>query len=101
MLHPPACRQIDPFNQDITYPLAGLDTVACTSALTSAVGAAWATKPGPASALGVDIPILEGVAPTNQVMSTDCGDRCAWISKDMQATALVGFMRERLSGGAE
>jgi hypothetical protein len=82
--------QSDPFNQDTTY-FTSFDTVSCTSALTNAVGAAWATKPGPATGpLGISVPVLEGVANTNQIMSTDCGDRCAWLSKDMQATALVG-----------
>lgn len=85
--------QIDPFNKDATYWALGFDSVSCTSALTNAVGAAWATKPGPLTqGLGVSIPILEGVAPTNQIMSTDCGDRCAWLQKDMQATALVGAL---------
>ena len=41
-------------------------------------------------------PILEGVAPTNQIMSTECGDRCAWLSKDLQATAFdVEFAFEK------
>jgi hypothetical protein len=81
--------QSDPFNQDTTY-FTSYDAMACTSAMTSAVGASWATRPGPlTSTLGISNPILEGAAPTNQIMSTDCGDRCAWKSKDMQATALV------------
>lgn len=81
--------QNDPFNRDILYWAGAFDTVSCTSALTNAVGAAWATKPGPLSPLGINTPVLEGVAYTNNIISTECGDRCAFTSKGMQAAALV------------
>ncbi|KAI8472152.1 MAG: hypothetical protein J3K34DRAFT_415296 [Monoraphidium minutum] len=91
--------QNDPFNRDWFYWVGAFDTISCTSALTNAVGASWATKPGPLSALGMNIPILEGVAPTNNIISTECGDRCAFTSKKMQANALdveFAFEKKRL-----
>jgi hypothetical protein len=92
--------QADPFNKDASYAV-GQDAMVCATALTNAVGAAWVTKPSPASdTLGTPIPVLEGDVPTNQVASTDCGDRCAWLSKDMQATALVGGTGARRRAGA-
>lgn len=88
--------QKDAFNQDWMFWAGGFDTISCTSALTNAVGAAWATKPGPLSPLGMHTPILEGVAPTNNIISTECGDRCAFTSKTMQAHALdVEFAFEK------
>lgn len=98
----PALRswQGDAFNSDLMYIAGRGDTISCTTAMTMAVGAPWATRPTPGtSVLGVNIPILEGVAPTNQIISTDCGDQCAWISKGMQATALdveFAFEKEHL-----
>jgi hypothetical protein len=80
--------QADPFNKDASYA-AGYDAMVCATALTNAVGAPWITRPSPTTELGVSTPVLNGVVPTNQAGSTDCGDRCAWISKDMQATAIV------------
>ena len=88
--------QADPFNKKWMY-YTTYDSVTCSAALTNAVGAPWATRPGPLTGpLGISIPILEGVAPTNQIMSTECGDRCAWLSKEMQATAFdVEFAFEK------
>lgn len=81
--------QKDPFNKNSQY-FAGYDSTICTVALTNAVGAAWVTKPGPMGKAGYTaIPLYEGVAPTNHVTSTECGDDCAFISKKMMATALV------------
>lgn len=81
--------QNDPFNRDYMFWAWGFDTISCTSALTNAVGAAWASQPTALTApLGISTPILEGVAPTNNIISTDCGDRCAFTSKGMQAAAL-------------
>jgi len=81
--------QKDPFNKNSQY-FAGYDSTICTTALTNAVGAAWVTKPGPLGKAGYTaIPLYEGVAPTNHVTSTECGDDCAFISKKMMATALV------------
>lgn len=53
--------------QDVpTYALQG-DRPACASALMT-LGAPWATRPGPLTQpLAVSTPMLEGVAPTNQV----------------------------------
>ncbi|WIA11663.1 hypothetical protein OEZ85_011764 [Tetradesmus obliquus] len=88
--------QKDPFNQGTYYYQTGFDTVACTLARVSAVGAPWVTKPGPGSALGMPTPVLEGVALTNHVTSTECGDQCAFTSKALMATALdVEFAFER------
>jgi hypothetical protein len=86
--------QMDPFNKGTFYYQTGFDTMACTLALSSAVGAPWVTKPGPGSPLGMPIPLLEGVALTNHITSTECGNRCAFTSKALMSTALV---RGRLS----
>ena len=81
--------QKDPFNKNAQY-FTGYDTAICTMAMTNAVGAAWVTKPGPMGKAGYTaIPLYAGVAPTNHVTSTECGDDCAFISKKMMATALV------------
>lgn len=83
--------QNDPFNKNAMYFTSGYDTQICTLAMTNAVGAAWVTKPGPMGKAGYTaIPLYEGVAPTNHVTSTECGNDCAFISKKMMATALVG-----------
>jgi hypothetical protein len=81
--------QKDPFNQGSFYYQSGFDTMACTLAMVSAVGAPWVTKPGPGSPLGMPIPVLEGVALTNHITSTECGDRCAFTSKALMATGVV------------
>jgi hypothetical protein len=81
--------QADPFNKNSAY-FNGFDTSICNLALTNAVGAAWVTKPGPLGKAGYTaIPLFEGVGPTNHITSTECGDRCAFTSKKMMATALV------------
>ena len=86
--------QNDPFNREASYYLTG-DALVCAAARTSAVGAPWAMH-APTSDFVPARPILDGVAPTNAVTSTECGDRCAWLSKDMQATALdVEFAFEK------
>ena len=83
--------QNDPFNKNAMYFTSGYDTQICTLAMTNAVGAAWVTKPGPLGKAGYTaIPLYEGVAPTTHVTSTECGNDCAFISKKMMATALVG-----------
>jgi len=56
--------------------------------MTNAVGAAWVTKPPPVPG-GIPLPILEGVAPTTHVTSTECGQDCAFLNKKMMATAAV------------
>jgi hypothetical protein len=82
--------QNDPFNRNSMYYNLAFDTQVCALAMTNAVGAAWVTKPGPIGKAGFTaIPLFEGVAPTNHVTSTDCGDDCAFVSKKMMATALV------------
>lgn len=82
--------QKDPFNRNSMYYTSGYDSQICTVAMTNAVGAAWVTKPGPLGKAGYTaIPLYEGVAPTNHVTSTECGQDCAFISKKMMATALV------------
>lgn len=60
---------------------------ACALALTSAVGAPWVTKPGPVP--NVPIPILDGIAPTTHVTSTECGNDCAFVNPKLWATAAV------------
>jgi hypothetical protein len=55
--------------------------------MTSAVGATWVTKPGHLP--NISVPIFEGVAPTIQVTSTECGNDCAFINPKMYATAAV------------
>jgi hypothetical protein len=93
--------QNDPFNKNAMYFTSGYDTQICTVALTNAVGAAWVTKPGPMGKAGYTaIPLYEGVAPTNHVTSTECGQDCAFVSKKMMATALVGD-RGAAGGGGE
>jgi len=80
--------QNDPFNLGAQYYVA-FDSAMCMLALTGAVGATWVTKAGPGSVLGFPTPLFEGVAPTNHVTSTECGDNCAFTSKPLMATALV------------
>jgi hypothetical protein len=82
--------QGDPFNTNSMY-FAGYDTSICTLALTSAIGAPWVTKKGPLTSKGVSQPVFEGVAPTNHVTSTDCGDNCVFTSKKLMSTALVSL----------
>ncbi|WIA15659.1 hypothetical protein OEZ85_002285 [Tetradesmus obliquus] len=87
--------QGDPFNTNTMY-FAGYDTNICTLALTSAIGAPWVTKKGPLTSKGISQPVFEGVAPTNHVTSTDCGDNCVFTSKKLMSTALdVMFAFER------
>jgi hypothetical protein len=82
--------QSDPFNRNSMYYSMGFDSQVCTLALTNAVGASWVTKPGPMGKAGYTaIPLYEGVAPTNHITSTECGEDCAFVSKKMMATALV------------
>lgn len=83
--------QRDAFNKGQMYYQIKYDSTACLLAETSAVGAPWVTKPGPGSPLGMPTPLLEGVALTNHITSTECGDRCAFISKKLMATALVSL----------
>lgn len=80
--------QADPFNRNSLY-FAGYDNQACTVALALGLAAPWVTKPGPLSSKGLPTPVYEGVAPTNHVTSTECGDRCAFTSQKLMATALV------------
>jgi hypothetical protein len=82
--------QSDPFNRNGMYYQMGFDSQVCTLAMTNAVGASWVTKPGPMGKAGYTaIPLYEGVAPTNHITSTECGQDCAFVSKKMMATALV------------
>jgi hypothetical protein len=81
--------QMDPFNKGSFYYQSGFDAMACNLARVSAIGASWVTKPGPGSPVGLPIPILEGVALTNHITSTECGDRCAFTSKALMAAGLV------------
>lgn len=83
--------QADPFNTNSMY-FAGYDASACTLALTNAIGAPWVTKQGPLTAKGISQPVFEGVAPTNHVTSTDCGDNCVFTSKKLMSTALVSAL---------
>jgi hypothetical protein len=80
----------------VSYATSG-DSFICAAALTNAVGAPWITKPGPLTAtLGISQPVLDGVVYTNKAASTDCGDRCAWLTKSFQGTALdVEFAFEK------
>lgn len=68
-------------------PPAAVVLQACALAMTSAVGAPWVTKPGPLP--NVSIPILDGIAPTTHVTSTECGNDCAFTNPKMWATAAV------------
>ena len=138
--------QADPFNRNSIYFTGGGDSMMCTLALTSAIGASWCvcvfwegavvsictyrncmystnccgielrflqchysharrprplhiccrvTIPGLGSPLGLPTPVLEGVAETNHIGSTDCGDKCAFTNKGLMATALVGTQTRR------
>ncbi len=80
--------QGDPFNQEALY-YAAFDSQICMLALVGAVGATWVTKPGPGSHLGLPTPVLEGVAATTHITSTECGDNCAFTNKNLAAAALV------------
>jgi hypothetical protein len=82
--------QGDPFNTNTMY-FAGYDTSVCTLALTSAIGAPWVTKKGPLTSKGISQPVFDGVAPTNHVTSTDCGDNCVFTSQKLMSTALVSL----------
>jgi hypothetical protein len=84
--------QSDPWNKQSIYYSMGFDSAVCTLAMTNAVGASWVTVPGPFGKAGYTaIPVFEGNAPTNHITSTECGEDCAFTSKHMMATALVGL----------
>eukprot|EP00878_Enallax_costatus_P025086 GHUV01026807.1.p1 GENE.GHUV01026807.1~~GHUV01026807.1.p1 ORF type:complete len:612 (+),score=124.44 GHUV01026807.1:250-2085(+) len=93
--------QGDPFNKNAVY-FTGFDTGICAGALTAAIGAPWMAKhvEGVESMYGSGlVPLYEGIAATNHAASTECGDRCAFTNKKMEATAAdveFAFEHERL-----
>ncbi|KAI8470740.1 MAG: hypothetical protein J3K34DRAFT_251663 [Monoraphidium minutum] len=88
--------QSDPYN--LSPASLPLEIATCVPLMGFSLAAGWAATPSKTPFIP-DIPFLEGVAPTNRIITSDCGDECMFTSPLVDSYFLdmeIGIEKARL-----